>query len=172
MKRWQLLGTVMLVAVMAFGLVACKSKKKTDNNPTNTPAAEATTPMAQETGTAMAGETETPGAAETPGEAYTIATAGGVVTGADGKTLYNFDNDTATTSACNTGCVGTWPPLIVTETPTADESLTGTVGTITRDDGSMQATYNGKPLYYFSADTAAGDKKGDGIAGVWHVATP
>jgi predicted lipoprotein with Yx(FWY)xxD motif len=167
----------MLVAVMAFGLIACKNDKKNDNNPTataaETMAAETSTPMVGETGTPMAGETETPGAVETPGEeSYTIATAGGLVTGADGMTLYTFDNDTATTSACGADCVGTWPPLIVTEAPTADESVTGTVGTITRDDGSMQATYNSKPLYYYAPDTAPGDKGGDGIGGVWHVATP
>jgi predicted lipoprotein with Yx(FWY)xxD motif len=43
---------------------------------------------------------------------------------------------------------------------------------ITRDDGTKQWAYKGKPLYYFSMDKAAGDKAGDGRGMVWHVATP
>ena len=47
-----------------------------------------------------------------------------------------------------------------------DESL---VGTITRDDGTVQGTYNGWPLYYFSGDSAPGDVNGQGLNDVWWV---
>jgi predicted lipoprotein with Yx(FWY)xxD motif len=50
--------------------------------------------------------------------------------------------------------------------------VTGEIGTITRDDGSTQVTYNGAPLYYFAGDEAAGDSNGDGLNGVWHIAAP
>lgn len=43
---------------------------------------------------------------------------------------------------------------------------------ITRDDGSKQWAYKGKPVYYWVKDKAAGDKTGDGVAGVWHIIKP
>jgi predicted lipoprotein with Yx(FWY)xxD motif len=42
-------------------------------------------------------------------------------------------------------------------------------GTITRKNGAMQTTYNGKPLYYFIMDKNANEAKGDGKKGVWHI---
>lgn len=94
----------------------------------------------------------------------------------DGKsmTLYKFAKDTAGsgTSACTGGCATNWPPLTVTSVPSKPAGVTGTLATITRDDGSMQLTYNGMPLYRFAADKAPGDTKGDGVAGLWSVAKP
>ena len=46
------------------------------------------------------------------------------------------------------------------------------LGTITRDDGSTQVTYNGWPLYYFHEDVAAGDTNGQGVEGVWFLVSP
>lgn len=57
MKRWLLLGGVMVTAVLAFAFIACSDNKDKTASPTDTPAAEATTPMAAETGTPMAGGT-------------------------------------------------------------------------------------------------------------------
>ncbi|MBW8698544.1 hypothetical protein MBT84_03025 [Streptomyces sp. MBT84] len=42
----------------------------------------------------------------------------------------------------------------------------GLIGT-TDDAGRAQVTYAGHPLYYYAADRAAGDVKGQGIDGVW-----
>ena len=96
---------------------------------------------------------------------------GKFLTGEDGKTLYLFTPDTATTSACNTGCVDSWPPFTIEadETVTGGEGVTAKFGTITRQDGSMQVTYNGHPLYYFSGDQAAGDTNGQGLNSKWYV---
>ena len=56
------------------------------------------------------------------------------------------------------------------EAPTAgegaDESL---LGTTERDDGEMQVTYDGHPLYTFASDTAPGDTNGQGVGEVWYV---
>ena len=41
-----------------------------------------------------------------------------------------------------------------------------------RDDGAKQLAYKGKPLYYWSKDQKPGDRTGDGVNGVWHVAKP
>ena len=50
--------------------------------------------------------------------------------------------------------------------------MTGTLTTFARPDGKMQVAYNGVPLYYFAADTKAGDTTGQGKAGKWFVASP
>src|SRR5829696_8966568 len=81
-----------------------------------------------------------------------------------GRTLYVFANDTQNsgTSACtDSECLTEWPPVIVSGTPTAGDGADATkLGTITREDGTMQATYNGWPLYYYSGDVAPGDMNG------------
>jgi predicted lipoprotein with Yx(FWY)xxD motif len=95
-----------------------------------------------------------------------------VLTNAKGFTLYWFAPDTPTTSKCNGSCATYWPP--VKGPATAGAGVTGKLGTITRSDGSMQATYNGHPLYTYAADSAPGQAKGNGLnlsGGVWHEVT-
>ena len=48
--------------------------------------------------------------------------------------------------------------------------MTGTLATITRDDGSLQVTYNGLPLYFFQGDKAPGDL--NGVYENWMTVTP
>jgi predicted lipoprotein with Yx(FWY)xxD motif len=101
------------------------------------------------------------------------ATMGAFLTDLDGKTLYIFKSDTPNSgeSTCYDGCAGAWPPYSVTEVPgTAHDEVTGEIATITRKDGTLQATYRGWPLYHFAGDTAAGDANGQGIGDVWFVA--
>jgi predicted lipoprotein with Yx(FWY)xxD motif len=95
-----------------------------------------------------------------------------VVTNAQGFTLYSFAPDTATASKCTGACAQIWPPVTAPATP--EQGVTGNLGTITRSDGSKQATYNEHPLYTYTADTAPGQAKGNGInidGGVWHEVT-
>ena len=95
-----------------------------------------------------------------------------VVTNAKGLTLYWLVPDTATTSKCSGSCATFWPP--VKGPATAGTGVTGTLATITRADGSVQATYNGHPLYTYVGDHAAGQASGDGLnvnGGVWHEVT-
>jgi len=112
--------------------------------------------------------------ASSSGTALKTATIGGVtvLTSAKGFTLYSFAPDTATKSNCNAGCVQYWPP--VKGPATAGPGVTGTLTTITRSDGSIQAAYDGHPLYTYVADTAPGQAKGNGLnlsGGVWHEVT-
>jgi predicted lipoprotein with Yx(FWY)xxD motif len=103
------------------------------------------------------------------------AALGKFFTGADGKTLYIFTKDTApNASTCVDACLAKWPPLIATggTAPAAPAGATGTFATFARPDGTMQVSYNGKPLYYYAPDTKAGDTTGQGVGGVWFVAAP
>ncbi|MHB8573989.1 MAG: COG4315 family predicted lipoprotein [Dehalococcoidia bacterium] len=98
---------------------------------------------------------------------------GTILTAANGKSLYMFDRDTAGVSNCNGACAGTWPALeLATGTPVAPSGVGGKLAVITRTDGKRQVTYNDRPLYFYAADTAAGDTKRDGVGGVWHDAKP
>jgi len=95
-----------------------------------------------------------------------------VLTNAKGFTLYWFAPDTPTTSKCNGSCATYWPPM--KGPATAGAGVTGKLGTIKRSDGSIQATYNGHPLYTYVADGAPGQAKGNGLnlnGGVWHEVT-
>lgn len=95
-----------------------------------------------------------------------------ILTDAHGRTLYYFDDDTSSHSACTTGCTDLWPPLLVSSgAPTSTSSLPGTLSALDVGNG-MQVLYNGHPLYRFSNDSAAGQTNGDGYLGKWHVATP
>jgi predicted lipoprotein with Yx(FWY)xxD motif len=95
-----------------------------------------------------------------------------VLTNAKGFTLYWFAPDTATKSNCNGSCAAIWPP--VKGPATAGPGVTGKLGTIKRSDGSVQATYDGHPLYTYVADTAPGQARGNGLnvnGGLWHEVT-
>jgi predicted lipoprotein with Yx(FWY)xxD motif len=97
--------------------------------------------------------------------AKTVGSQTILVAGSNGMTVYTFTNDTASSgkSACSGGCLAKWPALTVAAgtTPTSDSGVTGQLGTITRaDNGSLQVTYNGLPLYFYSGDKAAGDTNG------------
>ena len=95
-----------------------------------------------------------------------------VLTDAEGYTLYWFGPDTAGWSACQTGCARNWPP--VAGPATWGAGVTGTIGAFARPDGSLQATYNGHPLYTTTADTGPGQAKGNGVwshGGEWHEVT-
>ncbi len=91
-----------------------------------------------------------------------------------GRTLYIYAKDSGGTSACtDTTCTNTWAPVLVTGTPSAGDGIDATLlGTITRDDGQMQATYNNHPLYYYTQDTTAGDTNGKGVDPDWTLISP
>ena len=89
--------------------------------------------------------------------------------------LYLFTNDTQDSGAstCADDCLAAWPALLSDGDPVAGEGVDAALlGTITRDDGTTQVTYNGWPLYYYAEDTAAGDTNGQGVGDVWFLVTP
>ena len=91
----------------------------------------------------------------------------GALVGPGGMTLYTFDKDTAGSgkSACNGPCAKLWPPLVAAaaDAPSGDYTL------VMREDGAQQWAFKGKPLYYYEADKAAGERNGDKFKDVWHI---
>ena len=89
------------------------------------------------------------------------AELGSILADAEGNTLYLFTNDEREKSNCSEGCAAAWPPLLTDAEPVAGEGVdTGRLGTITRDDGGTQVTFNGWPLSHFVNDGAPGDTNG------------
>jgi predicted lipoprotein with Yx(FWY)xxD motif len=154
-NRLRMLLAVLAVAATAAVLAACSSSASSSAG----------------SGTSGGGSTSSPAAA-TAGSLKT-ATIGGVtvLTNASGFTLYSFAPDTSTTSKCNGACAQNWPPVTG---PVTAAGVTGTFGTIKRADGSVQATFDGHPLYAFVGDAAPGQAKGNGLnaaGGLWHEVT-
>jgi predicted lipoprotein with Yx(FWY)xxD motif len=152
-KRWLAPAGLAAAALM---IAACGSSASTTSSPAAAPAAT------------------TSGAAAASGTTLKTTTIGGVtvLTNAQGFTLYWFAPDTSTTSNCNGSCATFWPP--VKGPATAGSGVTGKLATITRADGSTQATYDGHPLYTYKGDTAPGQDKGNGLnisGGLWHDVT-
>jgi predicted lipoprotein with Yx(FWY)xxD motif len=126
------------------------------------------------TGSSNNSSSATSGAAAAATGALATTTINGttVLTNSAGLTLYWFAPDTSTTSKCTGSCATYWPP--VKGPATAGSGVTGTLSTITRPGGGMQATYDGHPLYTYAGDTAPGQAKGNGLnasGGVWHEMT-
>ncbi|GLU31138.1 hypothetical protein WKR88_00445 [Trinickia caryophylli] len=95
---------------------------------------------------------------------------GGTLVDEHGMTLYTFDADAKAggTSACTGQCASIWPAATADDYDKAsgDWSLAQTA------DGKRQWAYKGQRLYRFAKDEKAGDTKGDGVKGMWHIAKP
>lgn len=97
--------------------------------------------------------------------AQSVTQPNGILADGGGRTLYTFDKDAANKSNCYGGCAAAWPPFFAKDGAKSNAGFS----IVTRDDGAKQWALNGKPLYYFAADANAGDVKGDGQGGVWHI---
>ena len=108
----------------------------------------------------------------------TVSTAstsklGTIIVSSSGMALYDFQKDSATKSACYGSCAKIWPPLMSSGAPKAAGGAEASkLGTIKRTDGTTQVTYNGHPLYTYTADMSPGEVNGNGITsfgGSWHA---
>jgi predicted lipoprotein with Yx(FWY)xxD motif len=88
---------------------------------------------------------------------------GTILVDSEGRTLYLFEKDSGTESACFGACASAWPPLRDSGKPTVADGLNPSlVGTTSRSDGEPQVTYNGHPLYLFFGDEEPGEADGQG----------
>ena len=110
----------------------------------------------------------------------TVATApsglGRIIVDVRGRTLYLFEKDAHGRSACAGACAAYWPPLLTNARSIAIKGAKPSLlGSIRRADGSLQVSYAGHPLYFFSGDTRPGQTNGEGLkdfGASWYVLTP
>ena len=155
-KIWGAAG----LAALALTVSACASSGSSSPGAASTPAA--------------GGNSSSAAPAAAGGNTVTEKSIGSqqVLVDSQGMTLYWFAIDSPTASKCSGACAHYWPP--VTGPVTAGSGVTGTLGTITRSDGTKQATYMGHPLYTYVGDGAPGQNKGNGLnldGGLWYEMT-
>ena len=158
-KIWGVAG----LATIALTVAACGSS------------ASSSSPAAPASSAASTSSAAAAGAGSSASSASLLSTTVNgtkVLTNAKGFVVYWFAPDTPTSSKCTGSCATYWPP--VTGPATAGSGVTGTLGTITRSDGTKQATYDGHPLYTYAGDTSPGQAKGNGLnvsGGLWYEMT-
>ena len=162
-----LISAAVIAAGIALAATACSSSLSS-NGSTAAPAASSAT-----------AQPSSPAAASPSTAATTIdlQSASGIdgkfLADGQGRALYLFAADKSSTSTCTGACAATWPPVTASAMPIADGGVSQSLlGTTKRADGTEQLTYNGHPLYYFSADTGSGMAKGQGTKAFgadWYV---
>ena len=173
-----------LKLVLALSSVLLLAAACGGGQPTTAPTQAVTAAPATQTPATEAPMSEAPMSeapmSEAPAEATVLAEEVGdagliIIDGETRLTLYIFTEDERNSgdSACNEGCIAAWPALTVEagETPTGGPGVDASkLGTITRDDGDTQVTYDGLPLYFFAQDTQPGDLTG--VYPMWETIAP
>ena len=157
--RLATVGGAALLALLAAGCASSASSSPAASTTTSAPAASASA------SSSAPASTVAPAAATAAVLKTENTKVGTVLTDAKGLTLYWFAKDTSANSACIGACAAAWPPVTGMPQAASGVMLTGKLGEIKRPDGTMQATYNGHPLYTFEGDTAPGQTKGNGLTG-------
>jgi predicted lipoprotein with Yx(FWY)xxD motif len=167
-----------LLMALAVALAACAAEPADtpDVTPDVTPAVtpEVTPETTPEDTPAATPDDDDETDADPTARVETAADVGDYLVDDEGFTLYIFLSDMPGMSHCIGQCAETWPPLTVADEDelAAGDGVTAELGTITRDDGSLQVTLDEWPLYYYAADSEAGDINGEGVGDVWFVARP
>jgi predicted lipoprotein with Yx(FWY)xxD motif len=173
-SRSRALPTAVLALGSALALAACGSSASSTPAPakssSTSPASSSTNPTPA---AANASAATASGAAvvETHSSKY-----GKVLFDRAGRVLYLFASDRGKASTCYGGCASAWPPYTVNRAPQAGPGVRGRLlGTTRRRDGSLQVTYAGHPLYYFTGDTSPGQitcQHVSNFGGLWLVVNP
>lgn len=159
------LATAVGAASLALLAAGCASSAASTSAPTASAAASSSAPPQSTSAAAPAAATAAVLKTET-------TKVGIVLTDVKGRTLYWFAKDTPANSACTGACAAAWPPVTGMPQTASGVTLTGKLDQLKRPDGTVQATYNGHPLYTFQGDTAPGQANGNGLTGfgaMWSV---
>jgi predicted lipoprotein with Yx(FWY)xxD motif len=109
-------------------------------------------------------------------KAAKVGDLGTIIVSSAGLTLYDFHKDKGSKSSCYGACASAWPPLLTEGEPKADAgAMANRLGTTKRNDGTVQVTYNGWPLYTYAGDQAPGEANGNDIdqfGAEWYALQP
>ena len=161
------ISAAVIAAGIALAASACSSSLSS-NGTTAAPAASSATAQPAAAASASSGMAAT---------TIDLQSASGIdgkfLADGQGRALYLFTGDKSSTSTCSGACAAAWPPVTASAMPMAGGGVSQSLlGTAKRADGTEQLTYNGHPLYYFSADTGSGMAKGQGVKAFgsgWYV---
>lgn len=159
-------------------LTGCGSSASTGSTTTaaGAGATAASTAASSATSTVTAGGSTATSSATSasPDVKTTDSSLGTILVDGKGMSVYYYDKDTPNSgkSTCSGNCLAAWPAVKASSATPVVEGVTATVGTITRDDGSLQVTVNGLPIYLYAKDTKPGDVVGQAVGEVWWVVAP
>jgi predicted lipoprotein with Yx(FWY)xxD motif len=109
-------------------------------------------------------------------KAAKVGDLGTIIVSSAGLTLYDFHKDKGSKSSCYGACASAWPPLLTEGEPKAEAgAMANQLGTTKRNDGTLQVTYNGWPLYTYAGDQAPGEANGNDIdqfGAEWYALQP
>ena len=176
-----------LSLALVFTLAACGGEDETQEQPgaggtiaTQTTTATDDSPASEDDAAALAERPDGEEGLRVPAQRAQIVADesdfGRVLFDANGQVIYVFEIDGRDQSNCTSEeCVEAWPPVLTEEQPTAGAGVdAGLLGTIRRDDGKLQVTYDGRPLYFYEHEVP-GEIKCHNVdlhGGLWWVVTP
>jgi predicted lipoprotein with Yx(FWY)xxD motif len=151
-------ATALGLSVFSACLAACGGSSGADTSSTSARAATTTDAAAKPTG---------------PPIKVRNSDYGKILVDGRGRALYLFTADKGGASKCYGDCATAWPPYLVKSRPVGRKGArTEWTGTIRRSDGKLQATYAGRPLYYYVGDREPGQvlcQDVEEFGGHWYV---
>ncbi|WP_277213577.1 COG4315 family predicted lipoprotein [Isoptericola croceus] len=159
MRRTARITTALATATLLAATAACSgTEEAADDGATDTTTEETT--EAEPMGDAVLATTD--------------SELGTIVVDGEGMTVYYFtpDEPGSGVSVCEDECLINWPPVHAQDEDPQVDGVTAEVGTITGNDGELQVTLDGRPVYLFVGDEAPGDVAGQAVEDVWWVVAP
>lgn len=164
-----------LIVCSVLGLAACEADDPPDIEPATETQIEAPADDSAEMITPASVADASGGTALTVAQAPEL---GEYIADANGRALYLLEGEPQGESTCQDACAEEWPPFLAPQgTPTAEAPAVqeGMIGTLQRQDGSTQVTYDGHALYYYHDDQGPGQTTGQDVTdqwGEWYLVQP
>lgn len=175
-------ATGLAIAAVALTGAGCGSSKKKEAHGAATSAATATASSSSTTSaTTSASASVAPPTSRHAGKPKQVAVMssqyGDIINAPGGHALYVFTRDQrGQGSTCYDACARKWPPFLVRRAPVARNAVQQRLlGTLRRRDGRIQATYSGRPLYFYVGERDPGEVLCQGVnefGGTWLVVAP
>jgi len=143
---------VIVAAAIVTVLTGCGGEADDDAGASEEPATSASPAPSEST---RSPESQSPSQDQPEPSGTVIRTAasnyGTMLFDESGQAIYLFDRETSDRPRCYGPCADAWPPVLTTGEPQAGrQARSGLLATTKREDGTLQVTYAGHPLYYYA----------------------